>query len=392
MNLKVNGLAKDELRIIMRPLSVDILRKPIIGNSSLEKRYLKGFRATNVTYIQLVPMYFQEIQNENEAIIRDFKLAIHSYLKELNLEETIESYLNDLSLSNCVDLGIDLGEVGCEIPFDIIVKIFELDVDEEKQNIICKMQERFKQKKNEDDKREEESKKIISEANKAIEKKDKELESFSQKKAQWEKDRNNLVGLLETAKQETEILKGEFEKEKSEKLETENELQTCKKELTNNDKTIKKLRDESKEKDLTISNHNKTIKELRDELKGIKEEKELQYDISINRLVKDTINDLKDEYDIDIKEFESILNSIEGEHNIINIWAKISEINEQTIDKIEMSLRNSILDPEIIDCCNDVENNIMAKYVIIKSIKSLYYEYLSKNEKEKKMFDGLQKK
>ena len=391
MNLKVTGLAKDELRTIMRPLSVDILRKPLKNNNSLEKRYLKGFRASNATYLQLVPMYFQEIQNENETLIRDLKYAIHSYFGENDIEAIIESYLTDLSLTNCIELGIDLGEAGCEVPFDIIVKLFEIDIDEENLKIICKMQERFKQKKIEDGKRVEESSLKISELTKTLEKKNKEIDGFSQKKSQWENDRNKLVETLETIKQEKELLLGEVEREKSDKLEVENELQKCKRELENNDKTIKSLRDETKEKEKTISNTHKAIKELKDELRGIKEEKELQYDISINRLVNETINDLKEEYDIDIKEFESILNSIDGERNIINIWDKISEINKQTIDKIETSLRNSILDPEIIDCCNDVENNIMAKYVIIKSIKSLYYEYLSKNEKEKKMFDGLQK-
>ena len=46
---------------------------------------------------------------------------------------------------------------------------------------------------------------------------------------------------------------------------------------------------------------------------------------------------------------------------------------------------------EIIDKCDEVENLILAKYVMIKAIKSLYFEHMSYLEKNESIFEKLRK-
>ena len=58
MKMKINDLSRDELRNLMKPLSIEALRAPVKENAKLEKKYITGFRASSVTYIQLVKLYF----------------------------------------------------------------------------------------------------------------------------------------------------------------------------------------------------------------------------------------------------------------------------------------------------------------------------------------------
>lgn len=50
-------------------------------------------------------------------------------------------------------------------------------------------------------------------------------------------------------------------------------------------------------------------------------------------------------------------------------------------------MRSNIVNADIIDRCDDVENNILVKYIILKAIKSLYFEYLSISEKNGSIAD-----
>lgn len=84
---------------------------------------------------------------------------------------------------------------------------------------------------------------------------------------------------------------------------------------------------------------------------------------------------------------EEIIKSINGDHNVTAIWEKMSDINASIIEDIETAMRNNIVTTDSIDKCDEVENNILVKYIILKAIKSLYFEYLSLNEKERTLSD-----
>lgn len=114
-----------------------------------------------------------------------------------------------------------------------------------------------------------------------------------------------------------------------------------------------------------------------------------EYNEAIQKLVMDTIEDLKENYMLEADQFDEIINSIDGDHSIIAIWKKLSDINAGIIEDVEAAMRSNILTVDIIDRCDEMENNILIKYIILKAIKSLYFEYLSLNEKKGSISDTI---
>lgn len=383
MKLKytLNTLTKEELKTLLSNLSIEELREPLFKYKKLDK-YTKGFRIQNAGYLQLNAMYYQEISAGNKEIESSLNSAVYSYFSSLGIIELLEGIESSIEWTDCVSLGIALGKAGCEIPFVLLLKICVLEISNDKVALISLLQDSENRSRTEKEKIIQDTDTKINELKSRCDlltKKVTELNQSNQKtKDQFSAERNK-TSELESQLSKMKVTNRELAVEKT-KLEVKIEnIENQNSSLLSNQEAMKK----------SISLIEDEKKELVKKLRKIENEKQLQYDRAIERLVKDTIQDLKDEYSIDIKEFDNIVDSIEGEHNILNIWNKISDLNAQVIEGIESSLRNNITQPEIIDSCNDVENNIMAKYVIIKAIKSLYYDYLSSAEKNKKLFDGL---
>lgn len=389
MKINIDDLSREELRNLMKPLSIETLRVPVKENAKLEKKYITGFRASSVTYVQLVPLYFHEVHNGNKDVERVLLRSIKDYLNARELCEQIESLASDQEWKNCVQMGIKLGNAMCEIDFAIICKIYLIDMPEEKVEtiaLICsQICEQHKNVTNTTSEHEKEKHELEVQIERAAKEKIslEEKWNFAIKlRDESDKELKRCSDLLKQAnaicgKQETTI--------------KENETELKKKSSTINDQeqSLKEYKDKIAERDTQIKDLKKRISDIEKELSEKNNEKITEYNLAIEKLVVDTIEDLKVNYSLDVEQFDDIIKSLDGENNILEIWNRLSEINANIISDIEAAMRSNIVNTDIIDQCDDVENNILVKYVILKSIKSLYFEYLSMSEKKANISDKI---
>lgn len=391
MEIFVSNLSKDEMRMLMKPLAIESLRAPLLADHKLEKKYITGFRASNVTYLQLVQLYYQEIHNMNIKVERSLKSALYSYIEKYNLTDLIDSISDELSWEDSVQLGIQLGESGCEIGFELLLKIASKNICNEKKKLLIMLQKNGVKRRVDQKEVAANYQEKVDELSNLVEKLKKEVNSANGRKEQV---------LFKKKELDTEVLRLKAEKKKAESkidilnielTEVRQAFDKKEKELEQTEKSLSLQNDKVKERENVIVELQTVINDIKAKNKILEEQKKLRYEEAIVRLVTDTIEDLREEYDIDIKEFDSILAGVNGETSIINVWNHISSTNEQLIGEVENELKKNKINMEIIDKCDEVENLILAKYVMIKAIKSLYFEHMSYLEKNESIFEKLRK-
>lgn len=389
MKMKINDLSRDELRNLMKPLSIEALRAPVKENAKLEKKYITGFRASSVTYIQLVKLYFQEIHSANSDVERVLLSSVNTYLEERNLREQIESLAESQDWSECVQMGISLGTSMCEIDFTIIVKLFEIEMPDEKIKtitLICnQLYEQHKSISNSTNGYEKEK----HDLEKQIEKLDREKSNLEDKKNAAIKQREDTERQLRKSNDQVTKSQLELEEKNTYICEKETEITKHLAVINGQEQSLKEYRERIGDRDLEIKDLKKKIIEINRELAEISNDKIQEYNVAIDKLVIETIEDLKVNYNLDAQQFDEIISSIEGEHDILTIWNRLSDINASSVADIEAAMRSNIVTTDVIDKCDDVENNILVKYIILKAIKSLYFEYLSRNEEKENLSDML---
>ena len=373
--MKINDLSRDELRNLMKPLSIEALRAPVKENAKLEKKYITGFRASSVTYIQLVKLYFQEIHSANSDVERVLLSSVNTYLEERNLREQIESLAESQDWSECVQMGISLGTSMCEIDFTIIVKLFEIEMPDEKIKtitLICnQLYEQHKSISNSTNGYEKEK----HDLEKQIEKLDREKSNLEDKKNAAIKQREDTERQLRKSNDQVTKSQLELEEKNTYICEKETEITKHLAVINRQEQSLKEYRERIGDRDLEIKDLKKKIIEINRELAEISNDKIQEYNVAIDKLVIETIEDLKVNYNLDAQQFDEIISSIEGEHDILTIWNRLSDINASSVADIEAAMRSNIVTTDVIDKCDDVENNILVKYIILKAIKSLYFEF-----------------
>ena len=391
MDISVSSVSKEEIRILMKPLAIESLRAPLLADHKLEKKYITGFRANNVTYLQLVKLYYQEIHNMNTEVEKTLKSALYSYIRECNLEDGIDLISDDLSWEDCVKLGIQLGESGCEIGLELLLKVTSKKIPEDKKALLIRLQENGIKRNAAQEELVANYEVKLAELVNLVEKLKKEVSSADVRKEQALSKKKELEIEILRLKAEKKNVENTIETLTVELTEVRRDLDKKSKELEQMEKSLALQNDKVKERETTITELQVAINDVKTKCKTLEEQKMVRYDEAIIRLVAETIEDLREEYDIDIEEFERILAGIAGEQSITNVWHHISSINEQYIEEVEGELRKNKNDMEIIDKCNEVENLILAKYVMVKAIKSLHFEYMSFLEKNETMFGQLRK-
>ena len=391
MNINITEISKEEMRSILKALPVEKLRLPLIEDNKLAKRYISGFRVNNVTYTQLVPLYYQETHNRNTDVERALKSELYSYIKECNLEDKLELLSEDISWKECIGFGMALGDSGCEIGIDILLKVAEKKISDEKKQLIGALHEQQLKYRSENDSIVAKYEKEAADADNLIEKLKKEISNSSAKKEKADELRKKAESSLGEKCEEISRLKEQIQELALSKDEIELEMNNVKKGLEQAESTIDDLNQLIIKKDESIRSLNNDCQKINEQNTKLQKEKQLIYDEAIARLVKDTIEDLKEEYDVDLEGYAKTIENADSGKGILAVWEQISKNNAAIVEDIENSMRNNVLDMGIIDQCNDVENSVLIKYVIVKAIKSLYFEFMSAAEKEKKMFSELRK-
>ena len=132
--------------------------------------------------------------------------------------------------------------------------------------------------------------------------------------------------------------------------------------------------------------------ELNKKITEISNQKDLVYDKISMKLVKYTLADLRESNPMSKERFDEIITNIDDKTDILDVWHYISDTNSKLVSDIEISLRKNKADGSIIDLCNDAEDLVLVKYVMIKAIKAFLYEIMQANEQSSDISQEFQQK
>lgn len=393
MEIKLDGLNKAEYSEIMKHLPINELREVVIADNKLAKKYVSGFRTTNTPLPTLVGLYYQEIVKKNVIVEDKLVSVIEKYLEQFDIYNLLSEISACKEIADYVKFSLYFIESNCSIPFYLICKLVGSNLEESVVSSIQKINELYMEKivavqllNSEHEKNEKELNKELDKAKKerdaVVEKKERAEENAREEKKHFEDSIEELMQQLDSEKEASEKTKRELE-----------ELNLINKDLALKEKS---LRDTNEELEKRIYLHNDEInslksiieeyenknKDLEQILAKIQEKKKLEYDETIIKLTQEIISDLENEYSLSLPQITEILNGIEEPHSIINVWESISSKNALLLHSVSEAIENDIADMTTIDWCDDAENNLLVKYIILKSIKSLLFEYMSVKEKQ----------
>lgn len=387
INIHIDNLSKEEYAEIIKHLNVQQLRVPIITENKLAKKYIKGFRPANAPIEMIVQAYYHEIRNGNNKMRKTFLDVINVLFEEIELEKLSISLSNIRTVREAIDFGSDLIDKNVKLDFNLLLKLLDVQIDEQYREVILSTQRIIKVKIDK-----------VSIINERLRSQLEELENENEKKKKEVSDlkkgrEKNKILITELKKENMQLQENLSERESvlSEKnlllSEQEGEIQKQIRYLEESEKTILSLEKniENQLKQITGLHEEKvTLVKERDTLK---EKRIMQYEDTILRLVKDTIAELKDNYKLSQEQFECIMNEIDEPHTIAKVWRKLSHNNQEVVENIEIALKKEHMDMDTIDQCDEVENHLLVKYMIVKAIKAAIFENMSYKEKHSSLAD-----
>ena len=114
----------------------------------------------------------------------------------------------------------------------------------------------------------------------------------------------------------------------------------------------------------------------------LEERKGIEYDKAIMKLVTETIEDLKYDNPMSKERLKDIIGLKDIKGSVTDIWNAISSKNIQVVEDVEAALRKNRASLDLIDFCDEIEDYVIAKYIIIKAIKAYLHEQMSIKESQ----------
>lgn len=387
INIHIDNLSKEEYAELVKHLDIQQLRVPIITENKLAKKYIKGFRPANAPIEMIIQAYYQEIRNGNNKMRKIFSDVINELFVEIELEKLSISLSNIRTVREAIDFGSDLIDKNVKLDFDLLLKLLDVQIDEQYREVILSTQRIIKVKVDKVTAINERLRRQLEELENENEKKKKEVEDLKKGKEK------NKILVTELKKENMQLQENLSERESvlSEKKlllsEQEGQIQKQIRYLEESEKTILSLEKNIENQLKQISGLHEEKIALVKERDSLKEKRIMQYEDTILRLVKDTIAELKDNYKLSQEQFECIMSEIDEPHTIAKVWKKLSHNNQEVVENIEIALKREHMDMDIIDQCDEVENHLLVKYIIVKAIKAAIFENMSYKEKHSSLAD-----
>lgn len=400
MELHISILSKSECTELLKILPIVSLREIAISENKLAKKYILGFRPANAPVNLLASMYYQEIHLNNIMVKDRLQEIWDSYSEKVKLDEWLQAMREANTIEEYISVGLEYAKMQMGLNVSVLCKALAVDIETEKLNAIQRCVDEFKvyideidtNLKSLEEKEEQDSKvidKLKKEKESAIQKKDAAIRDMEKMKEESEKGLQKLRSELLTWQDKSYTL-DESVKELSTLIDERSlQIEELNKIRLRLEENICLLRAEAEKKDDEIQAAHTEQEELVAKVTALQNERELEYARTISRLVEETIADLKVDYSLEIKQISEIMDNIDGSHDIISVWKHLSALNLEKVVDVEIAMSNDLVDIGILDTCDEIENNILLKYIILKSIKSLLFEFMSEKEKTKSLSERI---
>lgn len=377
MEIYIEKLSKEEYIELFKNLNVHELRKPIISDKKLTKKYVSGFRPANMPLQMIASAYYSEVRSGNIVMREKLIDCIKDYLKDISYDCLKEKILGVDSAESSVECGFFLAEQELNINVSLFIKIVGIDLKYEYLVIINQCYERHRTQMVESNSKIEILEEQIKEKNQLIEQKNEDISNAKKKYKQIERALKEEKNKNLRYQEEIEGENHRIEELNIQLLELSNTISKKNTAIEEYECSININKDRiaSLERQFNaLAEVKDSIEEERDRLK---EQRMLEYEKIIVELVKETIVELGDRFSLSETQFNEIVQEIEEPHTVAKVWKKISHNNQEIIDDIEIALKKQNIDRSIIDQCDDIENNLLVKYMSVKAIRAAIYEYMS---------------
>lgn len=381
MEISLNLIKRTEYVQIFKLLSINELREPFINDNKLWKRRITGFGPQTVPINILSSAYFEEIKSGNTTMQRHLITLIKNYFTErevLDIFGVITEFDDGLQW---IDLGHKLSKANFLIPIELALKLCNIEVEARELNYIKYGFDLIEKEKAENEKRfasmlssnqqlEAKISELVSKLDKANSKKLSLEEHLQEVKNLEERLKNENVGLLNKLSDSYALLQR-----------VEKEMQEMKNENEKLHMLYKKCLEQISSLKGQLSESQNVIHDLNSRLVECNKERLYEYDTTIKRITMEVLEELNIELDITKQEFSELCNSLDGDLNLVNVWNVLFNKDSQLLSYIEDVMRSNRVMISDLDNLDELENDVVFKYIIIKSIKALFFEYLSISEK-----------
>jgi DNA repair exonuclease SbcCD ATPase subunit len=377
MEISLSFIKKVEYHQVLKQLSINELRQPFINDNKLWKRRISGFGPQAIPCNILSIAYYEEIKSGNSILQKYLISKITKYLKDKKVFDYIENSDEHHDVLKWIDFGYKLSKANCEIPGPIVLKLFSFEVTDKELDYIQYGFEMMEKEKIENEQRI--NALILS--NQELEAKISELTS---KLDMTNSQKISLGEHLQEIKKSEEQLKNENFNLLDKLSNSETLIHRIEKELQETTNENRKLQlscksyfEEISELKQQLNETENIIKNLNQKLAESNKEKLYEYEVTIKRIAGEVIEELNIELDISKQEFTELCQKLDADLNLVNVWNSIFSKDNRLITYTEDVMRSNNVTISDLDNLDELENNIIFKYIIIKSLKALFFEYLS---------------
>lgn len=394
-------LDKDELKSLFESFDTDFLGIPWRSPTKSLNKYLpNGFRTTKLTRNMLIRMYCDAVKGNETSICRYVTDEISKNFNTVGISQYIETHniiTKQEYMSSVADISVILWENGMTIPAHIVLLLVGLKCDEEIKVISKSLHNAHNSAiehaklSGENHARKDlniELQTIQDTADKTINKLQKKLVTLEEQRDLAQERINQITeqnGELGSELERSTELIQRFQKQ-SKSLKEEITILTDENNKCRQDKGL--LNDTLREYDMQI----KKLPELYESIKSLKSElevsKKCEYsDEILKRLCSDIIDELRASSLGDKAILELAKNRFSANVSVEAAWSEISDFSGVHIKRIIDSISDSNLYATILDDVERIEDGVLIKFAVIKSLKSIIYNELERAESDRTIAD-----
>lgn len=393
-------LSKDELKELFNEFNTQYLQQPFKNPSKDLRKFIpNGFRPNSLSKTQIVKVYVDALYAGEISLCRYVSMEI-----EKNFERSgILDYFTKIGISGKLtydQITVVIGNLSAmiwnnemSISGYLALKLYGVNCTEEQkkmskalQSAYCTNIEHMKEvgEKKGKEKGEEIAETATKNAEKYITQLILELDSCKQKSAKLLKEKEKVKSECEELKTQINGEQKRIQQEHEKVEQYEKKIITLENDLLHEREDSKQKDDIKKQLEKKLQDANK-YQEERDALqRALIDAQAMAYSEKVLRIIcLDVLDELRSSSLSSKQILEIAKKRFSEADTILEGWKRISAESEINIEKIIIAFAEREFSLEYIDIIEDMEDGILIKYSVLKALKAVLYDAMTKNESKK---------
>ena len=371
MDYSIKQLSKEEFLILLETFSHSYLSLPIIKAPKLFEAKVKGFRFNKLPKNILHMLYYDDIYGAQNSILEKHLISnMSTCFNETGISDLLENFKGTV-FELSAELECLISKNNLTISPHTVLLVCAYDCSSEDINTIKVFHNYINMVTSQEKAAHEVS---CAELKKHFEEEVKELEqNSSQKYKELEKKYQVCQSNLHDTIGERDHLASEIIHLNNTLTETTRLVDTLRSQLRDYDALSKKSNDQQAE----ISHLNEQIEKLNSAIQSL-ETKVLSPDDALD-ICQEVLDDLTSA-DLDERELKKIVHeAFTNDMSVVDAWKYLEDADRKNIEAVYSEMEKGLVSDSRIGELDSIENNVYIRYMIIKSLKVLFFRFLEQN-------------